>query len=123
MLDRGITWRIVPLLFACFDVLFLEWTNVGFAQLQMRHDLGITDAMYGLAAGVFYLGYGICEVPGNLRLACFGARKTFSRLMLFSGITAMSTMLASTPSAYCALRSCPACSRRGSTAYRKWTGW
>ncbi|MDR5782400.1 MFS transporter [Caballeronia sp. LZ065] len=104
LLDRKITWRIVPFLFACFVVLFLERINVGFAQLQMKHDLGFTDAMYGLAAGVFYLGYVICEVPSNMLLARFGARKTFSRIMLFSGIMAMSTMLASTPSAYFALR-------------------
>lgn len=70
----------------------------------MKHDLGFTDAMYGLAAGIFYLGYVICEVPSNMLLARFGARKTFSRIMLFSGITAMGTMLASTPSAYFALR-------------------
>lgn len=103
-LIRKITWRIVPFLFFCFVVLFLERINIGFAQLQMKHDLGFTDAMYGLGAAVFYVGYVICEVPSNLLLARYGARKTFSRIMLLCGITSMGMMLVSTPSAYYTLR-------------------
>ena len=101
---RKIAWRIVPFLFFCFVVLFLERINIGFAQLQMKHDLGFTDAMYGLGAAVFYVGYVICEVPSNLLLARFGARKTFSRIMLLCGITSMCMMFVSTPSAYYTLR-------------------
>ncbi|WP_109476223.1 MFS transporter [Paraburkholderia sp. C35] len=101
---RKIAWRIVPFLFFCFVVLFLERINIGFAQLQMKHDLGFTDAMYGLGAAVFYVGYVICEVPSNLLLARFGARKTFSRIMLLCGVTSIGMMFVSTPAAYYTLR-------------------
>jgi MFS family permease len=57
---------------------FLDRINIGFAQLQMKQDLGFSDAMYGLGAAVFYVGYVLCEVPSNMLLARFGARRTFS---------------------------------------------
>jgi hypothetical protein len=59
-------------------VSFLDRINIGFAQLQMKQDLGFSDAMYGLGAAVFYVGYVLCEVPSNMLLARFGARRTFS---------------------------------------------
>ncbi|MGF6936022.1 hypothetical protein OKW41_005184 [Paraburkholderia sp. UCT70] len=60
---RKVAWRIVPLLFLCYVVSFLDRINIGFAQLQLKHDLGFSDAMYGLGAAVFYVGYVLCEVP------------------------------------------------------------
>ncbi|MCA3936468.1 MFS transporter, partial [Burkholderia sp.] len=77
-LFRKIAWRIVPFLFLCYVVSFLDRINIGFAQLQMKHDLGFSDAMYGLGAAVFYVGYVFCEVPSNMLLARFGARRTFT---------------------------------------------
>ncbi len=57
---------------------FLDRINIGFAQLQMKQDLGFSDAIYGLAAGMFAVGYVLMEVPSNLMLEKVGARRTFS---------------------------------------------
>jgi sugar phosphate permease len=69
LLFRKVAWRIIPFLFLCYVVSFLDRINIGFAQLQMKHDLGFSDAMYGLGAAVFYIGYVMFEVPSNLLLA------------------------------------------------------
>lgn len=103
-LYRKISWRIIPFLFLCYVISFLDRINIGFAQLQMKHDLGFSDAMYGLGAAVFYIGYVVCEVPSNLLLARFGARKTFVRIMSLWGIASVGMMLVSTPYQFYALR-------------------
>ncbi|CAB3796345.1 hypothetical protein LMG28614_04358 [Paraburkholderia ultramafica] len=66
-LYRKVTLRIIPFLFLCYVVSFLDRINIGFAQLQMKHDLGFSDAMYGLGAAVFYVGYVLCEVPKDVK--------------------------------------------------------
>ena len=58
-----VTWRLVPLLFVCYVLSYLDRINVGFAQLQMKSDLGFSDAVYGLGAGIFFIGYFLFEVP------------------------------------------------------------
>ncbi|MES2069328.1 MAG: MFS transporter [Pseudomonadota bacterium] len=103
-LYRKIGLRIIPFLFICYVVSFLDRINIGFAQLQMKHDLGFSDAMYGLGAAVFYVGYVLCEVPSNLLLAKFGARKTFVRIMSLWGLASVGMMLVSTPYQFYALR-------------------
>lgn len=103
-LIRKLTLRIVPFLFLCYVVLFLDRINIGFAQLQMKHDLGFTDAMYGLGTAVFFVGYVLCEVPSNMLLARFGARKTFSCIIVLCGIASTGMMFVSTPAAYYGLR-------------------
>ncbi|MFZ6645078.1 MFS transporter [Undibacterium sp. TJN25] len=103
-LFRKISWRIIPFLFLCYVVSFLDRINIGFAQLQMKHDLGFSDAMYGFGAAVFYIGYVVCEVPSNLLLARFGARKTFVRIMSLWGIASVGMMLVSSPLQFYALR-------------------
>ncbi|HDR8985617.1 TPA: MFS transporter [Burkholderia vietnamiensis] len=104
LLFRKIAWRIVPFLFLCYVVSFLDRINIGFAQLQMKHDLGFSDAMYGLGAAVFYVGYVFCEVPSNLLLARFGARRTFMRIMLLWGLASTGMMFVSQPSHFYVLR-------------------
>ncbi|NML31002.1 MFS transporter [Paraburkholderia antibiotica] len=99
-----VAWRIIPFLFLCYVVSFLDRINIGFAQLQMKHDLGFSDAMYGLGAAVFYIGYVLCEVPSNLLLAKFGARRTFTRIMLLWGIASVCMMFVSTPAHFYVLR-------------------
>ena len=79
LLYRKVSLRIIPFLFLCYVVSFLDRINIGFAQLQMKHDLGFSDAMYGLGAAVFYVGYVICEVPSNMLLARFGAPPAAAR--------------------------------------------
>lgn len=99
-----IAWRIIPFLFLCYVVSFLDRINIGFAQLQMKHDLGFSDAMYGLGAAVFYVGYVLCEVPSNMLLAKFGARKTFTRIMLLWGLASVGMMFVSKPAHFYVLR-------------------
>jgi sugar phosphate permease len=72
---RKVTWRLVPFLFLCYVVAYLDRVNVGFAKLQMVSDLKFTEAAYGLGAGIFFLGYFIFEVPSNLILHRTGARR------------------------------------------------
>src|SRR5215211_4191957 len=80
-----VTWRLVPLLFVCYVLSYLDRINVGFAQLQMKSDLGFSDAVYGLGAGIFFVGYFLFEVPSNLMLEKVGARKTITRIMVIWG--------------------------------------
>lgn len=84
-LYRRIGMRIVPFLFVCYIVSILDRSNIGFAQLQMRQDLGLTDAMYSLGAVLFFVGYVLFEVPSNALLRRFGARRTFARIMFLWG--------------------------------------
>jgi D-galactonate transporter len=81
-----VTWRLVPLLFVCYVLSYLDRINVGFAQLQMKSDLGFSDAVYGLGAGIFFIGYFLFEVPSNLLLEKIGARKTVTRIMVIWGL-------------------------------------
>ena len=104
LLFRKVAWRIIPFLFLCYVVSFLDRINIGFAQLQMKHDLGFSDAMYGLGAAVFYVGYVLCEVPSNMLLARFGARKTFTRIMLLWGLASVCMMFVSKPVHFYVLR-------------------
>jgi len=103
-LYRKVWQRIIPFLFLCYVVSFLDRINIGFAQLQMKQDLGFSDAMYGLGAAVFYVGYVLCEVPSNMLLARFGARRTFTRIMLLWGAASVGMMLVSQPSHFYLLR-------------------
>lgn len=73
--------RLLPLLFVSYIVAFLDRVNIGFAKLQMASDLGYSDAVYGFGAGIFFLGYFLCEVPSNLLLEKFGARRWIARIM------------------------------------------
>jgi sugar phosphate permease len=63
---RKVTMRIVPFLFICYLVAYLDRVNVGFAKLQMLHDLNFSETVYGFGAGIFFLGYVLFEVPSNV---------------------------------------------------------
>ena len=79
-------WRLIPFLILCYFVAFLDRVNVGFAKLQMNAALGLSDAAYGLGAGLFFVGYFFFEVPSNLLLERFGARRWIARIMITWGI-------------------------------------
>jgi MFS family permease len=86
-LYRKVAWRIIPLLFICYIAAYLDRVNVGFAKLQMQSDVPkITDAVYGLGAGIFFLGYFIFEVPSNILMEKVGARFWIARIMVTWGI-------------------------------------
>jgi D-galactonate transporter len=84
---KKINWRLLPFLLLCYFFAYLDRINIGFAKLQMQQDIGISDAVYGFAAGIFFLGYVLFEVPSNLMLPKIGARKTISRIMILWGLT------------------------------------
>jgi len=88
--------RIIPFLFLCYVVAFLDRVNVGFAKLQMAGQLGFSDAVYGFGAGIFFIGYFMFEVPSNLILQRVGARFWIARIMVTWGIISASMMLVET---------------------------
>ena len=99
-----VTWRLVPLLFVCYVLSYLDRINVGFAQLQMKSDLGFSDAVYGLGAGIFFIGYFLFEVPSNLLLEKIGARKTITRIMVIWGLVSACMAFVHAPWAFYVLR-------------------
>ena len=78
--------RLVPFLIICYFVAYLDRVNVGFAALTMNQDLGLSQTAFGFGAGIFFIAYFIFEVPSNLLLERFGARKWIARIMLSWGI-------------------------------------
>lgn len=78
--------RLIPLLFGCYIVAYLDRVNIGFAKLQMTTSLAISDAVYGFGAGIFFIGYFLFEVPSNLLLERVGARRWIARIMITWGI-------------------------------------
>ncbi|MCY1202973.1 putative metabolite transport protein NicT [compost metagenome] len=103
-LFRKITWRLMPLLCACYVLNYLDRTNVGYAQLQMKDQLGFSDAVFGLGAGIFFLGYAVFEIPSNLMLAKIGVRATLLRIMGLWGLASAAMMFATTPTQFYVLR-------------------
>lgn len=97
-------WRLIPFLFILYIVAFLDRVNVGFAALQMNEDLGLSDAVYGLGAGIFFIGYFIFEVPSNLILERIGARVWIARIMITWGIISAAMFLVTGPISFYVLR-------------------
>ena len=91
-LHSKLDWRILPFLLVCYTFANLDKINVGFAKLQMQSDLRFSDAVYGLGAGIFFLGYVLFEIPSNLLMPRIGARKTISRVMILWGLASASMM-------------------------------
>ncbi len=81
-----VSLRLVPFLIVCYFVAYLDRVNVGFAALTMNKDLGISTSAFGFGAGIFFLSYFIFEVPSNLALERFGARRWIARIMLTWGV-------------------------------------
>ncbi len=103
-LFRKVTLRIIPFLFVCYVVAILDRNNIGFAQLQMKDDLSLTDAAYSLGAVFFFVGYVLFEVPSNMFLHKFGARKTFARIMVLWGMCSVLMVAVSTSTQFYVLR-------------------
>src|SRR4051794_92677 len=83
---RKVSSRLIPFLMICYFVAYLDRVNVGFAAITMNKDLGLTATMFGLGSGIFFLAYFLFEVPSNLFLDRFGARKWIARIMITWGI-------------------------------------
>jgi sugar phosphate permease len=83
-----ITRRLIPFLILCYFIAYLNRVNLSFASLQMNKQLGLSGAVYGFGAGLFFITYCLCEVPSNLLLHQFGARRWIARIMLSWGVCA-----------------------------------
>ena len=101
---RKVAWRIIPFLFVCYLFNYIDRVNVGFAKLQMLDDLGMSEAVYGLGAGIFFIGYLACGTPSNLMLERFGARRWVALMMVTWGLVSASLMFVRTPAGFYVLR-------------------
>ncbi|WP_342118476.1 MFS transporter [Pseudoduganella sp. OTU4001] len=99
-----VSWRLLPFLFVCYVVAYLDRVNIGFAKLQMQADLQLSDTVYGLGAGIFFIGYFLFEVPANLLMLRVGARRWIARIMVSWGLLSAAMMFTSSPTAFYALR-------------------
>lgn len=97
---RKVTWRLMPLLFICYVFAYIDRANIGFAHLQFRRDVGLSEAAFGFGVGLFYLGYMLLEVPSNLWLQRIGIRRTLLRIMTFWGIVSACTAFVRTPTEF-----------------------
>jgi ACS family tartrate transporter-like MFS transporter len=98
------SWRILPLLFLGYGIAYVDRVNIGFAALQMNQDLHFSATVYGLGGGLFFLSYAFFEVPSNLLLLRFGARRWIARIMVTWGILAAGMMFVRTPMQFYAIR-------------------
>ena len=96
--------RIVPFLFLCYILAYLDRVNVGFAKLQMSKDLGLSDAAFATGAGIFFIGYFFFEVPSNVLLKRFGARIWIARIMITWGVISSAMMFVTGELSFYAMR-------------------
>ena len=87
-----VDWRLIPFLFLCYILAYLDRVNLGFAKLQMTKDLALSDAAFATGAGIFFIGYFFFEVPSNVALKKFGARRWIARIMISWGIISAAMM-------------------------------
>jgi MFS transporter, ACS family, tartrate transporter len=101
---RKASLRLLPLLALGYGAAFIDRVNISFASLQMNRDLHFSSAIYGFGAGLFFLGYATCEIPSNLLLYRFGARRWLARIMLTWGLLAVGMMFVKTPTQFYLMR-------------------
>ncbi|MDH0746869.1 MFS transporter [Pseudomonas sp. GD03842] len=101
---RRVLLRIVPFIFICYVISYLDRTNVGFAAISMNKDLGLTATLFGWAAGLFFFGYFIFEIPSNLLMQRFGARVWIARIMITWGLISIGTAFATGPISFSIMR-------------------
>ncbi|SFH96386.1 D-galactonate transporter [Collimonas sp. OK307] len=99
-----VTWRLLPMLFLCYVASYLDRVNVGFAKLQMLNDLKFSETVYGLGAGIFFLGYFIFEIPSNMILHRVGARLWIARIMITWGIVSGAMIFVDSPTTFYIMR-------------------
>jgi len=99
-----LTWKLIPFLALIYVVAYVDRSVLGFAKLHMNTEVGIGDAAYGMGAGLFFVGYFLCEVPSNLALERFGARRWFARIMFTWGAITMAMALIHNATTFYVLR-------------------
>ena len=101
---RKASLRLIPLIALGYCAAYLDRVNISFAAVQMNRDLHFSASIYGLGAGLFFVSYALCEVPSNLLLVRFGARRWLSRIMLTWGLIAMAMLFVRTPVEFYCMR-------------------
>lgn len=104
MLFRKISWRLMPLLMTVFVIAYIDRINVGLAKLQMANDLGFSNTVYGIGAGIFYLAYATFEIPSNLIMHRVGARRWIARIAVTWGLVSMSMLFVHSAASFYTLR-------------------
>jgi MFS family permease len=118
-------WRLIPFIFVCYVVSYLDRINVGFAALTMNHDLGLTATQFGWGAGLFFIGYFSFEIPSNLLMQRFGARIWIARIMITWGVISMATAFVVGPKSFALARFLLGLAEAGFTPgiYLYFTSW
>lgn len=101
---KKIATRLVPFLMLLYFIAFLDRVNISFAALTMNQDIGISERNFGVAAGIFFLGYFLFEVPSNVILVRLGARRWIAIIMVLWGALSFATAFVHTPTQYLVLR-------------------
>ncbi|NOK48217.1 MFS transporter [Burkholderia thailandensis] len=101
---RKVAFRLIPLIFVCYLFNYLDRVNVGFAKLQMLSELNMSETVYGLGAGIFFVGYVLAGVPSNLVLRRVGARAWIAIIMIAWGALSSAPLFVKTPASFYALR-------------------
>lgn len=103
-LIRKIAWRTLPLILLSYFIAYVDRANISFAAASMNADLGFSETVYGIGAAAFFVGYAALEVPSNLLLARFGARRWLARIMATWGLISVATAFVHTPTQFTVMR-------------------
>jgi sugar phosphate permease len=101
---RKVSWRLLPVLFTAYILAYIDRVNVGFAKLAMREEPWFSDAVFATGSGIFFIGYLLFEIPGNLMMHRFGARVWITRIMVSWGIVSSLCGLVSSAPAFYTMR-------------------
>ncbi|SSY69383.1 MFS transporter [Alcaligenes faecalis] len=101
---KKVMWRILPFIFLLWMLAWIDRLNIGFAKLQMQPELGFSETVYGIGAGIFFLGYFFFEVPSNWLLLRIGARKTLARIAFGWGLICVLMMFTKTAAYFYVMR-------------------
>jgi MFS transporter, ACS family, tartrate transporter len=99
-----VAWRLLPLLLLAYLAAYIDRINIGFAAVALRHDLGLSNTVFGFGAGLFFIGYFLFEVPSNLLLAKVGARRWIARIMVSWGLLSAAMIFVQGPYSFYLLR-------------------
>jgi ACS family tartrate transporter-like MFS transporter len=99
-----ISWRLIPYLFLLYILAYIDRVNVGFAAIDMQRDLHFSNTVYGTGAGIFFLGYALCDLPSSLILRRVGTRVWIARIMISWGLVSAGMVWVSSPGSFYLLR-------------------
>lgn len=99
-----ISWRLIPYMFLLYIVAYLDRVNVGFAAMDMQRELHFSNTVYGTGAGIFFLGYALCDLPSSLILRRVGTRIWIARIMISWGVVSACMVWVRSPGSFYLLR-------------------